>query len=111
MSAFERWDWNEGRFFSIILYKSVSSGLWCWYAKPPGDFESELNCADFPALKHLAKLTRLRMYNGDQVCCARWIISSVKSCFNYAEIPYDASIFSFCRLRGLNGGASDNYGF
>jgi hypothetical protein len=32
----------------------------------------------FPALQHLAKLTRLRMYYGDHTCCERWIISSVK---------------------------------
>ncbi|MFT4798974.1 MAG: hypothetical protein ACI9W1_002411, partial [Candidatus Azotimanducaceae bacterium] len=48
--ALERWDWNKGRFCSIILYKSVSLGLWRWYAKPPGDLESELNCADFSSI-------------------------------------------------------------
>jgi len=26
MSALERWDWNEGRFWAMILHKSVSSG-------------------------------------------------------------------------------------
>ncbi|SVD72606.1 uncharacterized protein METZ01_LOCUS425460 [marine metagenome] len=31
--------------------------------------------------------------------------------FNYAEIPYDASIFSLCRFRGDDGGPSDYYDF
>ncbi len=31
--------------------------------------------------------------------------------FNYAEIPYDASIFRWYRLRGLHGGPWDNYDF
>ena len=61
----------------------------------------------FPALQHLAKLTRLRMYYGDQICCERWIISSMKSRLDYAEIPYDASIFRVCRLRGPDGGPWD----
>ena len=47
------------------------------------------------------------MYYGDQTCCEKWIISSVKSCFNYAEIPYDASNFPKCWLRGLQCGPSD----
>jgi hypothetical protein len=47
------------------------------------------------------------MYYGDQSCCERWIVSSVKSCFNYAEIPCGSSIFWWCRLRGLDGGPWD----
>lgn len=46
-----------------------------------------------PALQHLARLPKVGMYFGDQVYRERWIILSVKSCLDYAEIPYDASIF------------------
>jgi hypothetical protein len=38
-------------------------------------------------------------------------VSVVFASFNYAEIPYDASIFPNHRLRGLDGGPRDNYGF
>ena len=51
------------------------------------------------------------MYYGYQIFCERWIISSVKSDINYAEIPYDALIFPKRRLRGLDGGPWDNYDF
>ena len=39
----------------------------------------------FPAFQHSARITKLWMYYGDQTFCERRIISSVKSCFNYAE--------------------------
>jgi hypothetical protein len=57
----------------------------------------------FLALQHLARVNKLWMYYGDQICCEKWIISSVKSRLDYAEIPYDSSIFRVCRLRGLDG--------
>jgi len=38
-------------------------------------------------------------------------VSVVFASFNYAEIPYDASIFRWCRLRGSYGGPWDNYDF
>jgi hypothetical protein len=50
------------------------------------------------------------MYYGDQIFCERWIISSVKSGINYAEIPYDALIFPKRRLRGLGGARSLDHG-
>ena len=51
------------------------------------------------------------MYYDDQICCEIWIISSMKSRLDYAEIPYGSSIFRVCRLRGSYGGPGDNDDF
>jgi len=58
-----------------------------------GILGANLTAYVFPALQHLARLSKLRMYYGAQICCGRWIISSVKSRSDYAEIPYGSSIF------------------
>ena len=68
-------------------------------------------CRFFQHRSVLRDLQSCWMYYGDQICCEKWIISSVKSCFNYAEITYDSSIFSLCRLRGSHGGPWDYHYF
>ena len=98
----------------VSLNDVVSSGFFGFVpliSKTPGDFASEFKCADFSSIaacwrtylivdvRRLPDLLREVNY------------LPVKSCFNYAEIPYDASIFRKCRLRGPYGGPWVNYDF
>ncbi len=73
-----RIDWNEGRFCSMILIGQFLQV--CVVGKRNLRAILGVNLTEyvFPALQHLARLTKLWMYYGGQDCCGKWTICFVK---------------------------------
>ena len=74
----------------------VSSGFFGFVpliSKTPGDFASEFKCADFSSIA--AYWRTYLIVDVRRLPDLLWAVNylPVKSCFSYAEIPYDVSIF------------------
>ena len=98
----ENWQRNvgvcemESESGKVSLNDVVSSGFFGFVpliSKTPGDFVSEFKCADFSSIA--AYWRTYLIVDVRRLPDLLWAVNylPVKSCFSYAEIPYDVSIF------------------